>query len=63
MEGQELTLEKKDSIYLRSRYPHKIDASKIKSLKDVIKILGLMDIRMDDKAVIGLEHLIEKEEE
>jgi len=63
MEGQELTLEKKDSMYLRPRYPHKIDASKIKSLEDVIKILGLMDIRLDDKAIMGLEHLIEKEEE
>ncbi len=63
MDEQELTLKKKDSIYLRPRYPHKIDASKIKSLEDVIKILRLMDIRLDDKAVKGLEHLIEKEDE
>ncbi|MHA7105274.1 hypothetical protein ACW0JX_12640 [Bacillus sp. C-3-6] len=63
MEGQELTLEKKDSVYLRPRYPYKIDASKIKSLKDEIKILGLMHICLGEKAVIDLERLIEKEEE
>ncbi|MFV1456988.1 hypothetical protein [Bacillus mycoides] len=61
MNEQELTVKKKDSIYLRPRYPHKIDGSKIKSLEDVIKILGLMNICLDDKAVKGLEHLIEKE--
>ncbi|MEC2644138.1 hypothetical protein [Bacillus thuringiensis] len=55
-------MKKKDSIYLRPRYPHKIDASKIESLEDVIKILGLMDIRLDDKAVQGLEHLIMEED-
>lgn len=63
MDGQELRIEKKDSIYLRPTYHHKIDGSKIKSLEDVIKILRLMDIRLDDKAVKGLEHLIEKEDE
>ncbi|AQY37894.1 TPA: hypothetical protein ACR3Z0_006112 [Bacillus thuringiensis] len=62
MDEQELTQKKKGSIYLRPRYPHKIDASKIKSLEDVIKILGLMDIRLDDKAVQGLEHLIMEED-
>lgn len=62
MDGQILRVEKKDSIYLRPRFPHKIDGSKIKSLEDVIKILKLMDIRLDDKAVKGLEHLIEEEE-
>ncbi|MGD6835479.1 hypothetical protein ACQCVL_02645 [Bacillus thuringiensis] len=63
MNEKELTAEKKDSMYLRPTYPHKIDGSKIKSLEDVIKIIGLMDIRLDDKAVQGLEHLIEKESE
>ncbi|MCQ6336988.1 hypothetical protein FNE59_07295 [Bacillus thuringiensis] len=62
MDEQKLTMKKKDSIYLRPRYPHKIDASKIESLEDVIKILGLMDIRLDDKAVQGLEHLITEED-
>lgn len=62
MDGQKLIVENKDSIYLRPRFPHKIDGSKIKSLEDVIKILNLMDIRLDDKAVKGLEHLIEEEE-
>ncbi|MED1287352.1 hypothetical protein [Bacillus mycoides] len=59
MDEQELRIEKKDSIHLRPTYPHKIDGSKIESLEDVIKILRLMDIRLDDKAVKGLEHLIE----
>ncbi|MGH0448509.1 hypothetical protein ACQVPC_25765 [Bacillus mycoides] len=61
MDEQELRIEKKDSIHLRPRptFPHKIDGSKIESLEDVIKILRLMDIRLDDKAVKGLEHLIE----
>ncbi|MFA2573394.1 hypothetical protein ABR775_27005 [Bacillus cereus] len=61
MNEQELKVKKEDSIYLRPTYPHKIDGSKIKTLEDVIKILGLMDIRLDDKAVKGLEHLIEKD--
>ncbi|MCQ6359964.1 hypothetical protein [Bacillus cereus] len=56
-------METKDSIHFRPTYPHKIDGSKIKSLEDVIKILRLMDIRLDDKAVKGLEHLIEKDDE
>ncbi|WP_260857211.1 hypothetical protein [Bacillus thuringiensis] len=30
-------------------------------MEDVVKIIRLMDIRLDDKAVKGLEHLIEKE--
>lgn len=62
MDEQKLTMKKKDSIYLRPIYPHKVDASKIESLEDVIKILGLMDIRLDDKAVQGLEHLITEED-
>ncbi|CCW05975.1 hypothetical protein P9Z94_23070 [Bacillus thuringiensis] len=53
-----LTPEKTDSIYLRPTYLHKIDGNKIKTLDDVIKILGLMNICLDDKAVKGLEHLI-----
>ncbi|HDR3892248.1 hypothetical protein P4J09_03010 [Bacillus cereus] len=53
-----LTPEKTDSIYLRPTHPHKIDANKIKTLDDVAKIIGLMDIHLDDKAVKGLEHLI-----
>lgn len=62
MDEQELKVEKKDSIFLRPTYSYKIDGSKIKSLEDVIKILGLMNIRLDDKAVKGLEHLVEKED-
>lgn len=58
MSEQELRIEKKDSIYLKPTFPHKIDGNKIKTLDDVIKILSLMEIRLDDKAVKGLEHLI-----
>ncbi|MED1382081.1 hypothetical protein ACQKFK_15105 [Bacillus mycoides] len=64
MEEKDLKAKKSDSIYLRAVVcSHKIDLNKIETLDDVIKILGLMDIRLDDKAVKGLEHLIEKEEE
>ncbi|MEK5251345.1 hypothetical protein MKX66_27865 [Bacillus sp. FSL R9-9530] len=63
MSEHKLTIEKKNSISFRPTFPHKIDGSKIKSLEDVIKILKLMDIRLDDKAVKGLEHLIEKDDE
>ncbi|PER27205.1 hypothetical protein CN485_20140 [Bacillus cereus] len=58
MEGNNLTLKDSNSIYMKPTYPHKIDANKIQSLEDVAKIIGLMDIRLDDKAVQGLEHLI-----
>ncbi|MDG1603879.1 hypothetical protein P7D05_13725 [Bacillus paranthracis] len=60
MSEQKLTVEKKDkdSIHFRPTFPHKIDGNKIKTLDDVIKILSLMEIRLDDKAVKGLEHLI-----
>lgn len=51
------------TITLKPTYPHKIDATKIKSLEDVAKIIGLMDIHLDDNAVKGLEHLIEKDDE
>lgn len=60
MSEHKLTVEKKDkdSIHFRPTFPHKIDGNKIKTLDDVIKILSLMEIRLDDKAVKGLEHLI-----
>ncbi|MDA2672190.1 hypothetical protein PDQ76_25565 [Bacillus cereus] len=58
MSEHKLTIENKDSIYFRPTFPHKIDGNKIKTLDDVIKILSLMEIRLDDKAVKGLEHLI-----
>lgn len=63
MEGQTLTIKDTEGIYLKPTYPHKIEANKIKSLEDVIKIIGLMNIHLDDQAVKGLEHLIEKEDE
>ena len=63
MEENNLTLKSTDSIYFKPTFPYKIDANKIKSLEDVVKIIRLMDIRLDDTAVKGLEHLIEKDDE
>ncbi|MEG7934970.1 hypothetical protein J0817_19875 [Bacillus mobilis] len=63
MEDNNLAFKDSNSIHLKPTYPHKIDATKIKSLEDIAKIIGLMDIRLDDKAVKGLEHLIEKDDE
>lgn len=45
-------------LEMKPTHPHKIDTNKIKTLDDVAKIIGLMDIHLDDKAVKGLEHLI-----
>lgn len=63
MEGNNLTIKDSNSIHMKPKYPHKLDANKIKSLEDVIKIIGLMNIHLDDQAVKGLEHLIEKDDE
>ncbi|WP_431603229.1 hypothetical protein [Bacillus albus] len=50
-------------LEMKPTHPHKIDANKIKTLDDVAKIIGLMDIHLDDKAVKGLEHLISDDNE
>ncbi|MDY7965440.1 hypothetical protein [Bacillus thuringiensis] len=51
-------MEERKVLKIKPTHPHKIDANKIKTLDDLAKIIGLMDIHLDDKAVKGLEHLI-----
>ncbi|MCU5651925.1 hypothetical protein OCB00_27705 [Bacillus cereus] len=51
-------MEETKVLEMKPTHPNKIDANKIKTIDDVAKIIGLMDIRLDDKAVKGLEHLI-----
>lgn len=51
-------MDKTESMVFKPTHPHEIDANKIKTLDDVIKVVGLLKIRLDDTAVKGLEHLI-----
>ncbi|WP_180226188.1 hypothetical protein [Bacillus wiedmannii] len=45
-------------LEMKPTHPHKIDANKIKTLDDVIRIFSRMDLRVDDKGLKGIEHLI-----
>ncbi|MFP3377104.1 hypothetical protein SB767_11775 [Bacillus sp. SIMBA_069] len=45
-------------LKLKPTHPHKIDANKIKTLDDVIQVFSRMELRVDDKGLKGIEHLI-----
>ena len=45
-------------LEMKPTHPHKIDANKIKTLDDVIQIFSRMELRVDDKGLKGIEHLI-----
>ncbi|WP_170954544.1 hypothetical protein [Bacillus cereus] len=49
------------TLYLQPTYPHKIDPNKIQSVHDAIEILKRIPIYLNDEAVKGIEHLIEKD--
>lgn len=56
-------MEETKVLEMKPTHPHKIDANKIKTLDDVILILGILGICVNDEGFKKVEHLIVKDDE